>query len=377
MLIRTGEKSYSGGEVRQFDSGGVLFTSLNAATGETFTYTGKLRGNEINGTYVETFRGGGDNGKWHATFFQPPASGSATSPSWNVYVTHIDTVFVINSATHAFKTVALPSGTGILGLAVSPDGSRAYVTTANSVLYVIDGANGSLAATLSFKGTVMPFGFMSVAVSPDGATLYGNGATVSGLGIGVMDAASGQIRHTIPVPGSKSLGPMVMIGNRLYAMMTGLKVIDVTSGKVVAQYQTGGISLAVSGDGRYLYNYEVGIDTVTGKESVIGLGSNGELSSIAISPDGTTAYQTTGVNGICVANLKAGYCGTGIMVGGGPEGVAVTPDGKTVFEANLDGTVYTIDTKTNHVTDVIPIGGMARPSQYVFRVGIQPVYEHQ
>ena len=378
VWIRAGEKAYAGGgEVRRFDSGGVLFTSQNTASGENSTFTGKLEGNKIHGTYTASSIRGRMKGTWHATFFQPPAAGSSTSPSWNVYVTHIDTVFVINSATHGFKTVSLPSGTGILGLAVSPDGSKAYVTTVNGVLYVVDGATGSLAATFSFKGTVMPFGFMSVAVSPDGATLYGNGATASGLGIGVMDAASGKIRHTIAIPGSKSLGPMVLIGNRLYAVMTGLKVIDVTSGKVVAEYQTGGISLGVSGDGRYLYNYEVGIDTVTGKESVIGLDTNGELSSIAISPDGTTAYQSSGVNEICVANLKAGYCGTKITVGGGPEGVAVTPDGKTLFEANLDGTVYTIDTQTNRVTDVIPIGGMARPSRYVFRVGIQPVYELQ
>ena len=358
--------------IERFDSGGVMLSSENPAAGVTYAYRGKLEGNHIVGTYSASSPAGVMKGSWQATFFRPPPS---TARGWNVYVTHGNQVSIINSATHAFKTVDLPSDK-LVGLAVAPDGAKAYVASEYGPLYLIDGSSGSLAATFSFKGTAMPYGFYGVAVSPDGRMIYGSGRIPTGFGIGVMDSSTGTITRTIQVPGGEPGGPMVAIGSKLYADFRGLKAIDLSKGTVTGDYDRT-VFLAVSGDGSHVYNNGSAIDTATDKESIIGLGNNNDTElSLAVALDGTTAYQSDGVGQVCVVSLKAGFCSLNIPVGYRPQGMGVTPDGATLFVSNFDGTVYTIDTKTNSVTDVIPVGG-GRTRVNHFQLAIQPPhYKH-
>jgi len=92
------------------------------------------------------------------------------------YVTNsfpIGTVSVIDTATNppsVVATVTLPAGNEPTEIAVTPDGTRAYVTNSNGlsgIVSVIDTATNTVAATV-------PVGFnpQGVAVTPDGKYAY-------------------------------------------------------------------------------------------------------------------------------------------------------------------------------------------------------------
>jgi YVTN family beta-propeller protein len=80
------------------------------------------------------------------------ASGLAATPAWAADGYHI--------------TATIRVGHNPSAVAVSPDGTRAYVTT-GSAMSVIDTATNHVTATI--HGLCSPFG---VAVSPNGARIY-------------------------------------------------------------------------------------------------------------------------------------------------------------------------------------------------------------
>jgi YVTN family beta-propeller protein len=96
---------------------------------------------------------------------------SAQSLAQNAYITNIgdNTVSVINTATNKV-TATIPVGRGPVGVAVTRNGSKVYVTNANEpdigTVSVIDTATNTVTATI-FVGS--PAG---VAVTPDGSKVY-------------------------------------------------------------------------------------------------------------------------------------------------------------------------------------------------------------
>src|SRR6266446_2039554 len=104
-----------------------------------------------------------------------------------------NTVSVIDTSTNTVVGAPIPVGTQHTqptGVAVSPDGSKAYVTGSDTVS-VISVATNTVVATI-------PIGARGVAVSPDSSKVYVTGdGTVS-----VIDAATNTVSATIPVGGS-------------------------------------------------------------------------------------------------------------------------------------------------------------------------------
>jgi YVTN family beta-propeller protein len=100
--------------------------------------------------------------------------GIAVSPDGTkVYVTNMenDSVSVIDAATNAATaTVTLPALSGPREVTVSPDGTKVYVTNefSNNVL-IIDTATNDVTATVTLPAGSYPWG---VAVSPDGTKVY-------------------------------------------------------------------------------------------------------------------------------------------------------------------------------------------------------------
>jgi len=82
-------------------------------------------------------------------------------------------------------------------------------------------------------------------------------------------------------------------------------------------------------------------------------------SSIAITPDNSRAYVTNTTNNtVTVINTATNKVIDLIPVGSGPGSIAITPDGSRAYVANLGGSLSVIDIATNTViatvTDGVP-----------------------
>jgi len=165
------------------------------------------------------------------------------------------TVSVIDTATNAIvANVAV--GNGVLGVAVSRDDTRVYVTRRSgpNAVAVIDATSNTLAATVPV-GTD-PFG---VAVNPAGTRVYtaNNGSN----NVSVIDTSTNTVTATIPVGGSPWGIAVSPDGTRVYVANSGsntVSVIDATTNSVIAAIPVGsaptGVSLTTDGSRLYVAN---------------------------------------------------------------------------------------------------------------------------
>jgi YVTN family beta-propeller protein len=87
-------------------------------------------------------------------------------------------------------------------------------------------------------------------------------------------------------------------------------------------------------------------------------------SSVAITPDGTTAYiNVSGANSTVAIDIATNtIIGLPIPVGSNPQGIAISPDGRMVYTANYGShDVTPIDLTTNPPTPMTPIPAGANP----------------
>lgn len=167
--------------------------------------------------------------------------GSTAYVSRSMFSSYVD---VINLATLA-KTASIAVGRAPQGLAVSPDGTSLYVANSGAgTVSVVD------TATNSVRG-VIPVGYnpRNIAVSPDGSTLYVTNYT-SGT-VSVIDAATATATHAVTV-GVHPHGVAVdSSGNRIYVSnysSNTLSIVDAKTLQPVADLRTGigplGVGLA-------------------------------------------------------------------------------------------------------------------------------------
>ncbi|CAM02589.1 YVTN family beta-propeller protein [Saccharopolyspora erythraea NRRL 2338] len=224
------------------------------------------------------------------------------------------------------------------GVAVTPDGRYAFVTSRNtSRVSVIDVAGGRVVASVFLK---VPPQF--VAVAPDGRRAY--------------------------VSAYPPTGPENEVA-----------VIDVASATVIAEVPVGKhpYTLSVSPDGRQVYvpdhdSAEISVmSTDTNSvEGVIRVPRNPH--SVSFSPDGQTAYVANHESNLVSVVDTATRSVTGsIPVPPSPHSTTITPDGTEVLVASYDaGTVSTIDTGSKKVVATTRVG--AKPSS----VAIAPDGRH-
>jgi YVTN family beta-propeller protein len=214
-----------------------------------------------------------------------PQTGSGSPTDLDVISTATDTVSA---------TLLLPSAPA--EIAFSPDGSTAYVTTADG-LWIFDTASDTVTGTIPGLGD--PEG---VAVSPDGSTVY---VTNTEQGeVEVISAAKVEVTDTIPVgqlPWQLAVSPN---GSTVYVADTDSDQVSVISTKTDTVTSTiplsgGPDTLAVTPDGSELWVCGItsAILTVlrTSDGSVVGsvnLGDEGPNSGDGMGPTGIVLTST-------------------------------------------------------------------------------------
>jgi len=353
---------------RALASAGVRGGSGTSAPGGALLWAARYRGN-AQGNFPSAVAASPDGAAVYVTGTTNPAN------------SHFSTV-AYNAATGAQRWAASFYGRGYSqpqGMAVSPDGSRVFVTGFTTlpggccndqfVTVAYDAATGArLWATRTFSIQTSSSEADEVAVSPDGATVYVAGVSIGGLTLVAYDAATGATRwvRSYHVPrfgqGAESVavipdgstvflnGPFLtasgqqMFATIAYTAATGTRVWART-----AIGRTGGRSLAVSPDSTKVFVTggtnppgaasaftTIGYATATGArlwaQQYRGSQANNVANAIAVSPDGSQVL-VTGHTGGTTANSPAYFATVAYAAGSGkqlwasthPQGIAPAP----------------------------------------------------
>ena len=300
------------------------------------------------------------------------------------YVTNAfgPSVSVVDTATNQVAaTVTFPAGSVPFAAAITPDLSKVYVTSLDgstcgesTALHVIDTASN----TLGSSPIAVPCEATGLALTPDGKRAYVTSRFTRT--ISVIDTAAKAIIATITPPDGSILEGIAISPNGQRAYVTAahldvVHVIDTDSNTVVSTVVGVGSSpkaVAVSPDGKRVYvtnNHMAGsvtvIDTATGT-AVATIAVGQYPSALAFTPDGSRVYVTNGGidNGVFTVSVidTASYAvvGAPVVVGSFPNSIAITADGTQAYVGNEgSNTVSVIDTATDTVSATL--GGMSSP----------------
>lgn len=306
--------------------------------------------------------------------------------AYHVYITAPDNdqVLVIDTQTNT-QIAAIPVSDEPLDLAATPDGTRVYVTCLlNSKVTYIDTATNTVEGSISVA--TPPF---FIAITPDGSTAYVTGVNLTGPNFIIpIDIATNTAGALIPVPpGYPQAIAIAPDGATAYVTInSGGPSFDYSLYPIAIPAHTVGtpislgtspvsnfassIAIAPDGNTAYVANNDlnsitpVNLNTQTAAASVA-VGP-GQLGDIAITPDGATAYVTRPSAGTVISlNLATPLVpslGGSVMVGDSPVGVRVTPDGKTAYTANFQSSDSTPLSLTNPLVPVAEANILLRSS---------------
>jgi len=210
-------------------------------------------------------------------------------------------------------------GQNPIGLAITPDGSRAYVANQNSdTVSVVTLATNSVIQTISVGAGANP---IWVTISPDGSRVYVSNQVSDS--ISVIATASNTVLTNIPIGSLPFHSTFARDGRFLWVSVQGenvVKLVDTNSNTVVGS---------------------------------IPAGPNPR--GIAFTPDGSRAYVADFFSNTIAVIDVFGRSLTGfVSVGNSPWNLAITPKG-IAYVANFgDNTISVFDTSTNVVTTTLP-----------------------
>ena len=274
----------------------------------------------------------------------PDGSRAYVGNSGSTFVSVIDmrTFTVIESITTG-------SSTNPAGVAISPDGSKIFVTNYGSFsVSVISGST----ATSHPIGCINP---LSVAMRFDGAGIYvacGDGR------LRYMANAAGYANSTVAANTGTASGVAILPRDvdLLYTMVGSSPTLHRTAEASLVSLpgQPNAVATDSIGTRAYVVDASGSLSSVRlaawpGIEYSSSIG--GELTSIAISADDRYAYVTDKANDeVKVFDLLTRSVVATVPVGGGPQRIVLSPDGrKALVTNNLTNTVSVIDIPARQV----------------------------
>lgn len=270
-------------------------------------------------------------------------------------------VSIINLGTNTVvKTIAV--GRAPTGVAISPDESRAYITSdsADGSVSVINTATNEVIATIPVDAYAA-----GIALTPDGKYAYVTSTLPSS--VSVINTATNAVVAVIKGVSGPFYIAIDPDGNKAYVAngyTPSVSVIDIKTNKITATLQVGSaFGIAISNDNKKLYvtNYNQATVTVFNVPdytvaAIIPVGT--APSGIAISSDNKRVYVSdfTAAN-VSVIDAENNIVAAIIPVGNQPTGVAISKNGDFVYVSNYgSNNVSVIDALTNKVINNIAVG---------------------
>ena len=272
--------------------------------------------------------------------------GVAISPDGSrAYVGNSGSTFVSAIDMNTFEvieSISTGSSTNPAGVAITPDGSKIFVTNfGNQSVSVISGSS----ATSHPIGCINP---LSVAMRFDGTGIY---VACSDGRIQYMANAAGYANSNVAAyagsPSDVAIMPMdvdllfTIRESRAFYRTQEISYVEVIGmPNAVATDSTGTRAYVVDGSG-YLSSVRFAAWPAIEYSALIG----GDLTSIAISADDRFAYVTDKTNDdVKVFDLSTRMVVATVPVGDGPQRIVLSPDGrKALVTNNLTNTVSVID----------------------------------
>jgi YVTN family beta-propeller protein len=170
-----------------------------------------------------------------------------------------NTVSVIDTATNTVTATIPVEGQPAFGIAVTPDGSKVYVTNRGEIaMPVIDTATNAQIATI----TLGPDGAVGIAVTPDGSKVYAAGPVPLCCGaVWVIDTATDTLVDLIAFPSGLGFSTSIAVtpsGRDVYVSngQSRVWVIDTATNTVIGSPIPVGshpYGVAVTPDGSKVY----------------------------------------------------------------------------------------------------------------------------
>jgi YVTN family beta-propeller protein/cysteine-rich repeat protein len=286
-----------------------------------------------------------------------------------------DTVSVIDTATDTVvDTIPIP-GPQPETAAVSADGTRVYVGDSGGFggkIHVIDAATNTVLTSVSVFS-----GIAHLAISPDGAYVYGAG----GMSVKVVNTATNALvlpfisdpGTTVPV--AVAFHPTLPIAYAVGPLFQSAMAIDTTTRTVTASIGTGGTSVAIHPDGTrgFVLNTctfcveapgVVQFDTATNLPIPGWIATTGDQPHVLdLDPSGSPLYVTTHDTTLgallSVIDTTTDTETAAVPVGTEIWGVKLHPDGTRIYVADRGaGAVQVVDAQTLTVTTTITVGSL-------------------
>ncbi len=311
--------------------------------GTTAVHFGAVRGtgvHVVSDTQVTAISPGG-TGTVDVTVSTPAGTSETNTDARFTYLV-VPAAWVVNMGSNSVTPVDLttntagapiPVGTSPTDIAITPDGTRAYVVNQGY------GVGGSLTpidltTTPVTTGTPISLGVMpiAIAIAPDGRTAYV-------VDYGAYPGTVTPIDLTTTPP---SRGTPIAVGDAAIA----IAITSDGSSLLVTNASDGTVS-----------RIDTETNTVT---ATIRVGEQdwAWVDAVAITPDGTTAYVAdASVYTATPIALATNTPGDPVAVGVYPDDIAISPDGATAYVANYNsGTLTPITVATNVAGEAISMG---------------------